>query len=163
YPPPFVFFALPFALMPAALAQEVWTDGLIAATLAAILLMPVPRMTRIAILFLAAMSWPLLFAIKLGQIGPVLLLLFVIGWRSLERPLPLGVSIAIGSIAKIQPIVLLGWTWLTRRRRASWIAVVVLAALSVAATIWAGPGAWVDELILLEKVTAAGAQYDVGV
>jgi hypothetical protein len=93
----------------------------------------------------------------------VLLLLFVVGWRNLDRPGRLGVAIGLGTVAKIQPIVLVGWAWATKRRRAAWIAIVVGAVFAVLGTIWAGPGAWLDELTLLAKVTAAGAAHDVGV
>jgi hypothetical protein len=163
YPPPFVFLVLPFAALPADVARDVWTVGLVVASLAALLLMPVSRGVRTAVIALAAVSWPLFFAIKLGQIGPVLLLLFVIGWRSLDRPAALGVAIALGGVAKIQPIVLAAWAWLTGRRRAASICIGTVAALALLATAWAGPGAWRDEVALLERVAAAGAKDDVGV
>ena len=38
-----------------------------------------------------ALSWPFLYAIKLGQVGPILFLLFAIGWRWVDtRPVVLG-------------------------------------------------------------------------
>ncbi len=43
-------------------------------------------------------SWPVLYSIKLGQVGPILLLLFAIGWRWLDRPVALGLSMAAGAL-----------------------------------------------------------------
>ena len=37
-----------------------------------------------------AVDWPFLYSVKLGQVGPILLLLFVLGWRWLERPVAPG-------------------------------------------------------------------------
>ena len=42
------------------------------------------------ILLLGALDWPLLYALKLGQVGPLLFLLFAVGWRWLDRAVPLG-------------------------------------------------------------------------
>jgi hypothetical protein len=37
------------------------------------------------------------YAVKLGQVGPILFLLFAIGWRWLDEPIRLGVSAALGT------------------------------------------------------------------
>ena len=41
-------------------------------------------------------SWPFLYSVKLGQVGPLLFLLFAIGWRWLDRPVVLGVTARAG-------------------------------------------------------------------
>ena len=38
------------------------------------------------------LSWPFLYAVKLGQVGPILFLLFAAGWRGIGRRSVLGVS-----------------------------------------------------------------------
>ncbi len=48
-------------------------------------LMPVAPTVRWLTLLLAGLSWPFAYAFKLGQVGPLLFLLFAIGWRWLDR------------------------------------------------------------------------------
>jgi len=79
YPPPFAILALPFGLMPSGIGVWAWTIGLIVAAVAAVVAMPVSTRTRLVVLLLAASSWPLVYAIKLGQVGSLLLLLFAVG------------------------------------------------------------------------------------
>jgi alpha-1,2-mannosyltransferase len=153
YPPPFLFFVLPVALLPTGIAIWTWTVLLVAASVAAVLLLPVSRRTKWWTGLLAALSWPLLYAVKLGQIGPIALLLFAIGWRWLDRPWPLGLSMGLGTISKIQPALLIGWALITGRRRAAAIAIGVVVALSVVATLFVGPGAWFDLAGLLIRVS----------
>lgn len=153
YPPPFALLILPVALLPTDLAVWTWTGLLIGATVAAIGLLPVSLRTRLILLLLAALSWPLLYAIKLGQVGPVLLLLFAVGWRWLDRPWPLGLAAGLGTVIKLQPVVLIGWMALTGRRRATWIALGVIAVLAVVATVVAGPQAWSDWMSVLGRAS----------
>jgi alpha-1,2-mannosyltransferase len=163
YPPPFAFFAVPFAVLPGDLGKWLWTFGLIAASIAAIAIFPVSNRTRLILVLLAAMSWPLNYAIKLGQVGPALLLLFAIGWRWLDRPVRLGLSIGLGTIIKIQPVLLIGWAILTGRRGAAAVSVVVLAVLAALMTLYSGTQPWFDWLAVLGRVTRpAIADYDTG-
>jgi hypothetical protein len=105
------------------------------------------------VLLLAALSWPLVFAIKLGQVGPLLLLLFSIGWRWLDRPWPLGVSAGLGTLIKLQPALLIAWAAVTGRRAAALVGVVLVAGVAGIATVVAGPQSWIDELSLLGRVS----------
>jgi alpha-1,2-mannosyltransferase len=153
YPPPFALLVVPVAALPIDVAIWTWTFLLIAATVAAIALLPVSRPTQVVLLLLAALSWPLVYSIKLGQVGPIVVLLFAMGWRWLDRPIPLGVSVGLGTVIKLQPALLIGWAALTGRRRAAVVAVVVVAALAALATIITGPQAWLDEASLLSRVS----------
>jgi len=152
YPPPFALLVAPIALLPGDAGVWVWTLLLLAATVAAVALMPISARSRLAVLLLAALSWPVLYSIKLGQVGPIILLLFAIGWRWMERPWVLGTSAALGAAIKIQPGLILGWTLLTGRIRATVVGLVVLAALAIAGTVAAGPQAWLDQAQLLQRV-----------
>ena len=87
YPPPFAVVFIPLALFPDALGLWIWIVGCIAMTAAAIALLPVRRDVRWVVLLLAGLDWPVVYAIKLGQVGPLLLLVFAIGWRLLD-PMP---------------------------------------------------------------------------
>jgi hypothetical protein len=90
YPPPFAMLLAPLTLLPESVAVWAWTGLMALAGVAAVWLMPVPTRVRWIVLLLAALSWPLVYAIKLGQVGPLVLLLFAVGWRWLDRPWPLG-------------------------------------------------------------------------
>lgn len=153
YPPPFALLVLPFAALPTELGLWAWTVGLVAASVVAIWLLPVPARIRWIVLLLAALSWPLVYAIKLGQVGPVLLLLFAAGWRWLDRPTPFGVAAGIGTVIKVQPALLIGWALVTGRRRAALVGFVVVAVLAILATLVAGPQSWLDEASILGRVS----------
>ena len=153
YPPPFAILVLPFALIPTEAGVWVWTLGLIATSVAAIALMPVSPRTRFIVLLLAAFSWPLVYAIKLGQVGSLLLLLFAVGWRGLDRPWSLGLATGIGTLIKLQPALVIAWAAVSGRRTAAAIAIGVFALLGLIATVVAGPQAWFDWLAVLGNVS----------
>jgi len=154
YPPPFVLIALPFALLPAAAEPEVWIAVMGAAFLGGVALLPVKREVRWAIVLLGGISWPLAYSLKLGQVGPLLFLLFAAGWRWLDRPGRLGALIALGTIVKIQPAVVLAWAALDRRWRVIGAAVLVLVGAAALATLLTGFGTWADYLNVLRQVSA---------
>ena len=146
YPPTFLLLAIPFGLLPAAPATWLWIGMLLAAFGAGVAVMPVTTRTRWLIVLLAGLSWPFLYNVKLGQVGPLLFLLFAVGWRNLDRPAILGLTGAIGAAIKIQPGLVLVWALLTRR----WLAVVAggvaLVVMAVAPRCWPdsrpGPTFW---------------------
>lgn len=153
YPPPFVLFAAPLALLDPTLAAWIWTGALVVAFAAGVALMPVDRRTRWLILLLGGISWPMVYAIKLGQVGPILLVTFAIGWRWMDRPWRFGAAAAVGTAIKLQPALLFIWAVVTGRRRAVAAGIAILAVLAVAATIVAGPNSWVDQATLLARVS----------
>ena len=67
------------------------------------------RTVRWWIVLLAGLSWPFAYAVKLGQVGPILFLLFAIGWRWLDDPIRLGASAALGTAIKLQPAIIFVW------------------------------------------------------
>jgi len=153
YPPPFVLLAIPLTLLDPAVAGAVFAVILLATFIAAVAILPVSTRIKWLILLLGGMSWPLVYSIKLGQVGPILLLLFAIGWRWMDRPWRIGTATAIGIAIKIQPGLVLGWALLTGRRRAVVAGLAVFAILAIAATIVAGPSSWVDQATLLARVS----------
>ena len=154
YPPPFALLILPFALLPADVAAWLWTAAIVAAFVVGVALMPVRGWVRWTTILLAGLSWPFAYAVKLGQVGPILFLLFAIGWRWMDRPRVLGASIAAGALIKIQPALLLLWAAASRRLAAVAVAVAVgLVVLVAAAVPTGGPGTWFDYLTMLRNVT----------
>ena len=163
YPPPFALLVLPFALIPGAPGVLVWTVLLIVATVAAIWLLPVSARTRWVVLLLAAFSWPVIYGIKLGQVGSVLLLLFAIGWRWMDRPWRLGLAAGLGTVIKLQPGLVIGWALVTGRRQAALVGIAVFTALAAAITLVAGIQPWADWSTVLGNVSRPVlAENDMG-
>ena len=154
YPPPFALAFVPLALLPEPIGVDIWIGLSIAMLVAAIAIMPVSARVRWGMLLLAAIDWPVLYSVKLGQVGPLLVLLFAAGWRWLDRPVRLGVTIAVGTLVKVQPALIVVWALLVGRWRAAAAAAVVLAAAGLASLILVGPQAWIDYPQLLGRVNA---------
>jgi hypothetical protein len=152
YPPTFLPLALPFALLPVGPATWAWTAAMLAAFAAGVAAMPVASRTRWLIVLLAGLSWPFVYGLKLGQVGPLLLLAFAVGWRALDRPRVLGLAGAAGAAIKIQPGIVLAWALATRRWAAAATGVAGLAVLAVVVTAVTGIGAWSDFLALIGRV-----------
>jgi hypothetical protein len=154
YPPPFVLAILPLALFAAGTAAWIWLALSVGALVGGIALMPVAPWIRWLTLLLAGLSWPVVYALKLGQVGPLLLLFFAIGWRGLDRPTLLGLSAAAGAIVKIQPGIVLVWAALTRRWTAVVVGAVALVIAAAVATIATGGlSVWFDYAVLLGNVS----------
>jgi hypothetical protein len=154
YPPPFVLALLPLAPLDPTIATWTWVGLSLAAFHGGVALMPVAPTVRWLTILLAGLSWPLAYAFKLGQVGPLLFLLFAVGWRWLDRPLALGGSAAAGAIVKIQPGLVLAWALITRRWRAVAIgAVVLVVAAAVATLITGGLTVWSDYRAVLRNVS----------
>jgi Glycosyltransferase family 87 len=154
YPPPFVLLALPFDLLLGGLEPGAWIAAMAAAFLIGAAILPVRREIRWAIVLLGGLSWPLAYSLKLGQVGPLLFLLFAAGWRWLDRPGRLGTVIALGTIVKLQPAILFGWAAVTRRWRAIGIGLGVLAIAVLLATLATGLATWTDYVELLRRVSS---------
>lgn len=153
YPPTFAPLILPLGALGTWTAVWVWIASSIAAFVVGVALLPVSRSVRWWIVLLAGWTFPFVYAVKLGQVGPVLFLLFAIGWRWLDSPARLGLSGALGAAIKIQPGLVLAWALLTRRWGAVVIGGAALVLLSVVAVALAGVGAWTDFLTLLRTVS----------
>ena len=153
YPPPFILLAIPLTLFDPSVSVWIFTAILFVSFVAGVAILPVERRVQWLVLLLGGLSWPLVYAIKLGQVGPILFLTFAIGWRWMDRPWRIGPAIALGTAIKLQPILLVGWALLTGRRRVVLVAAVVFAVLAVLATVVAGPGSWVDQISLLLRLS----------
>jgi hypothetical protein len=163
YPPPFALAIVPLALIGGQAAIAIWTGLTVLSFLGAVALMPVSRTVRWTILLLGALDWPVLYSIKLGQVGPLLLLLFAIGWRVLDtptRPCPpggriiLGAAIALGAIVKVQPALMVGWAALTGRWRSVAVAVGIGIAAALISIAVSGTQPWFDYPALLGRVSS---------
>ena len=154
YPPPFALAMIPFTWLPPGLGAPIWTALLAVALVGGALLMPVSRPVQWATILLAGLSWPFLYSLKLGQVGPLLFLAFAAGWRWRDRPLPFALATAAGTIVKVQPALLFGWAFVTGRRRAVVIGALILLAAAAIATVVTGPRTWLDYAAILGRVSA---------
>jgi hypothetical protein len=154
YPPPFVLLALPFALLGFNAGNAAWIAFLIACFVVGCAVMPVRREIRVAILLAGVVSWPFIFGVRIGQVAPILFLLFSIGWRGLDRPAITGIAAGLGAMIKLQPGLIVVWLAL----RGSWSGVVAaVATVGVVAGLAAlvGLGSWVDMLTLVRTLSNA--------
>jgi alpha-1,2-mannosyltransferase len=141
YPPAFAVALIPWISLGGA-AAGLWCIAMALCFLAGVALIPVPRDVRWLMVILGALNWPLLYAVKLGQVEPILFLGFAATWRWLDRAPVVGATTAIGTLIKVQPGLLAVWAIATRRYRAAAIGILATAALAAAATAVTGPGAW---------------------
>ncbi len=153
YPPPFALAVVPFTLLPGSLGTWAWLGGLVAAFLVGTAILPVRRGVRWAIVVLAALSLPFLYSVKLGQVGPLIYLCFAVGWRSLDRPLGLGLGVAAGALTKLQPALLFAWMLITRRWQAVLVGLAACGAATLIATLITGAATWTDYIALLGRVS----------
>ena len=153
YPPTFIPLVLPFALLPEPIAVNVWIALMLGLSLLAGLAMPVSWRTRWWLLLLAGLSWPFVYNIKLGQVGPLLLLTFALAWRWLDRPWLFGVVAALGGAIKVQPGLLIVWAVFTRRWTAVAAGALTLLFLAAIALPFTGLVAWPDFMTIVTRVS----------
>src|ERR1035437_6553756 len=151
YPPAFAVALVPWLLFGGA-AAGAWCVAMAACFRAGVALLPVRRDVRWLIVVVAALDWPLLYAVKLGQVEPILFLLFAAAWRWMDRPWAVGVVTAVGALVKLQPALLGVWAVFTGRWRAVAVAVGVGVAAAAATTLVTGPGAWVTYMDLVRGI-----------
>ena len=164
YPPSFALLMLPVVLVPTNVAAPIWMVSLIVVAVIAVWLMPVSRLVRWVLTLMLGLSYPLIDALAQGQVGPLILLLFALGWRAMDRPTILGTALGLGATIKLQPAVSIGWALLTRRYRAAAIAIGLAGALELVATVIVGPGAWADLACVLARTNQPiTTEHSVGI
>jgi hypothetical protein len=151
YPPAFAVALVPWLSLGGA-AAGLWCLAMAACFLAGVALLPVRNDVRWLIVIVAALDWSVLYAVKLGQIEPILFLLFAATWRWLDRPWAVGVTTAVGALAKVQPAAVGLWAVATGRWRAVGIAAAATAAGAAASVLIAGTGPWASYVELLRSL-----------
>ena len=149
---------VPFALVAQDAAAAAWVALASAATVLGIALMPVASRVRWLVLLLAGLMWPVAYAIKLGQVTPLLLLAFVAAWRWIDRPAAaLGIAGGLGMVVKLQPGLLLLWGLLRRRWSGAFLGLAVAFAMVLVTLPIVTLGAYLDYAALLARV---GSPFD---
>jgi Glycosyltransferase family 87 len=132
YPAAANLAAVPLSLLPYGLAGALYTAISIAAMVAGIWLLGV-RDWRCVLLVLV--SWPFIYGLYLGAIGPFLVLGAGIAWRWRDRLWPPAIAIAAIVGAKVFPWPLGIWLLITRRFKALALTVAIGVVLTLGA--WA--------------------------
>jgi hypothetical protein len=123
---------VPLSLLPFWLAGAVFTLLSIAAMIGGLRLLGVRDWRCLVV---ALLSWPFLFSLDLGALGPLLLLGAGVAWRWRERLWPPAIALAAIVVAKLFPWPLGVWLLVTRRFRTLALAVVIGLVATFAA--WA--------------------------
>jgi hypothetical protein len=153
YPPTFAPLILTFGALEPTVATCAWIGLSVVVFVIGVFVLPTSPTVKWWILLLAGLSFPFVYGVKLGQVGPILFGLFAIGWRGIDHAVALGGSGALGAAIKLQPGLMLVWALLTRRIGAVVVGAAVLVVLAAGATLLAGVGAWSDFLTLLRTVS----------
>jgi hypothetical protein len=132
YPAMANLLVVPFSLLPFWLAGLLFTLLSGAAMLGGLWLLGVRDWRCMALVLI---SWPLLYSLFLGAVGPFLVLGAGVAWRWRDRIWPPALAIASIVAAKIFPWPLGVWLLITRRYKA--LAVTVAAGLVLTFGAWA--------------------------
>ncbi len=154
YPPPFLFLVAPFAALNSDVGMTLWVVCLVACWSIGTAVLPVGNGTRWLVLLLGGIGWPLVFSLRLGQVTPVVYLVYALAWRCLDRPRLMGSVVAIGTLVKLQPA-LLGIWFVVRR---DWKAVVAMLGLLGAIGLVGGTfglGNWIGLFTLFRSLVNA--------
>ena len=132
YPAPINLAVVPFSLLPFWLAGVLFTLLSIGAMVLGLRLLGVRDWRCFAV---ALTSWPFMFGIELGALGPLLVLGVGIAWRWRDRLWPPAIALASIVVAKVFPWPLGIWLLVTRRFRTLALAVAIGGIVTFAA--WA--------------------------
>ena len=130
YPAPINLAVVPLSLLPFWLAGALFTLLSIAAMVVGLRLLGVRDWRCFAV---ALLSWPFVFALDLGALGPLLVLGAGIMWRWRDRLWPPALALASIVVAKVFPWPLGIWLLVTKRYRALALAIAIGGVATFAA------------------------------
>jgi len=160
YPAPVAAAMVPFGLLPYAVAWMIFGVLLIVAVAASLWLVGVRDWRCYAFAFC---SFPVLKALNIGTVTPLLLLGTAATWRFRDRR-GLALIVAATVLTKLFLWPLLPWLWFTGRRRAAVQALVGVVVVTMVGWLPLGFGSMERYPSLLHQlsVAEAGAGYGVG-
>jgi Glycosyltransferase family 87 len=124
YPAPALLAAAPLALLPYSVAGTLFVILMVGAMISGLRLLGVRDWRCLA---LALASWPFVFGLHVGALGPALVLGTGLAWRFRTTLWTPAVAIAAVVAAKLFPWTLLIWLGVTRRFRTLALAVLIAA------------------------------------
>ena len=129
YPPAAAFLFVPFALLPLAAAKAAFVAVSLGATMLALRLLGVRDWRCYGLSFLLA---PMITAIGVGALGPLLLLAAAAAWRYRAMPVVAGLAVVLAVSVKLFLWPLVVWLFATRRLRAGGVAILAGTVLVLA-------------------------------
>jgi hypothetical protein len=132
YPAPALLAALPFSLLPDVLAGLLFMALNVAAMVFGLRMLGVRDWRCFAV---ALASWPFLFGLVVGALGPLIVLGMGLAWRFRARLWTPAIALASVVVAKVFPWTVLVWLLVTRRFRTLALALLIAAVGMLAA--WA--------------------------
>jgi hypothetical protein len=135
YPAPALLAAAPFALLPHTVSGILALVLLTAAMIGGLWLLGVRDWRCLG---LALVSWPFVFGIDVGNLGPLIVLGAGVAWRWRNRLWPPAIAVASVVLAKLFPWPLLVWLAITRRLRVLALTTGLIAAAALVG--WAAIG-----------------------
>ena len=132
YPAPANLAVVPLSLLPFWAAAVLFTVLSVAAMAVALRLLGVRDWRCYGV---ALISWPFVYGLELGALGPLLVLGAAVLWRWRDRLWPPAIALASIVIAKVFPLPLAAWLIITRRYRQLALAAVLGAVVTLGA--WA--------------------------
>jgi hypothetical protein len=150
-PVPAVAF-IPMTAVSAETAALVWLALRLMALVAGCALMPVSRRVRVAAFGIAALSFPVLYDLNLGNVSIVVTFLTICAWRALDSPAG-GAAMALASLLR-PTTAIVGLAWLVSRSWRPLAGAVVVGLGLIALTLpLVGLAGWVDYAALLRNVS----------
>jgi alpha-1,2-mannosyltransferase len=128
YPPVAAVFAIPFTLMPAGVANALWTLISLALLFGVVKLCfePVTRGSVLAITLafgVALALTPVQENLRFGQLGIALMACCVFDCMLPRTRWPRGALVGVAAAVKLVPAIFVPYLWLTGRRRAAYVAI----------------------------------------
>jgi hypothetical protein len=151
YPPPLAVALIPMTTLAPTSAAIVWLGARIALLVAGCTVLPVRREIRIATFGVAAISFPVVYDLNLGNLSIVLFALSAVIWRARDRPLASAALAAMLTVRFGFAIVLLGWVARRRFRAIGWTIAAGLA-IALATLPIVGIGGWLDYMTNLRAL-----------
>jgi alpha-1,2-mannosyltransferase len=130
YPAPTALLLAPLALLPYTAALVLWTVGSVAAIALSLLVCGVRDWRCFGALML---TLPAEHSLRLGTLGPLLLLLLALLWRYRDRVVMAAVLVSVIALSKLFLAPLLLWFVFTRRLRTAALAALLVAVMCVIA------------------------------
>lgn len=152
YPAPVAAAIVPLALLPYSVAWVVFAAALVAAAVGALWLLGVRDVRCYAVAFCTV---PVLKAVNLGTVTPLLLLGVALLWRYRDRTGPAAAAAAVVVVTKLFLWPILPWLWFSGRRRAAALAALGAAAATVLAWLPLGASSLEHYPALVHQLASA--------
>jgi Glycosyltransferase family 87 len=151
YAPPLAITLVPLTALDPTAAADAWFVARIGLLALGCAILPVRREVRIATFGVAALAFPVLYDLNLGNLSIVIFALSAVTWRERERPLA---SVALATVLTVRygfAIVLVGWLVRRRFRAIGWT-IAAGIAIGLATLPIVGVGGWLDYVTNLRQL-----------